>query len=153
MRVWVWERVTGVEKALVLPLCQDQQGVNVNQCLIKEAKNGYLIIIIHFFSVSVLFISHCYKKDPKSVKHIFFFKFVCLLRDSIHIELQLVRSKFMIVSCFNTFLMDIGFYITIFEQQVFTSVCLYKILLLGRSEAELCRTSTFDSKKIQSKWL
>ena len=49
MRVWVWERVTGVEKALVLPLCQDQQGVNVNQCLIKEAKNGYLIIIIHFF--------------------------------------------------------------------------------------------------------
>ena len=72
MRVWVWERVTGVEKALVLPLCQDQQGVNVNQCLIKEAKNGYLIIIIHFFSVSVLFISHCYKKVPKSVKHMFF---------------------------------------------------------------------------------
>ena len=69
MRVWVWERVTGVEKALVLPLCQDQQGVNVNQCLIKEAKNGYLIIIIHFFSVSEsLYLFHTAIKETKKRK-------------------------------------------------------------------------------------
>ena len=77
MRVWVWERVTGVEKALVLPLCQDQQGVNVNQCLIKEAKNGYLIIIIHFFSVSVLFIFQIAINRFQKAYGKFFF-FICL---------------------------------------------------------------------------